>query len=397
MEESELFAAMGFSLEARQQAVVPLKRVYTPDVCRGIAADPKRGLGSAICLFHPCWPGLLIPLLDVGRDLGTVQPWGDDALLKRLTRRDTFRDAAFELRVLANLTRAGYRAHRIPEAPPRKTPDLAVQVGLDTYELELKAVSDSPIDEAADFISEQLVRADLFVAGLHLELRGSEALSARAFEDLTGVLGDVPKIKAAFEECAARIRQSRGGSGVYEVLPYGTIQAVPGPGGGSVTPVVLPDLPSAKRINKLVRLVRDASRQFMVRRGIALVGVRRSADMLEVAEAIKAAAAQDPAGFARCHMVVLVDSVSDPVREYKSIPLALPVQVHPRRQLSKAQGRLAAVAAGHGGRVAHFVRAARPGEPSVAMGTAKRAMTSTVIGPDCKVDISRVLPGVGRT
>jgi hypothetical protein len=394
LEEDEIFAAMGFSLEARRDAALHLKRVFTPDVCREIGADPKRGYGSAIALFQRCWPGLLIPLLEVGRDLGTVEPWGDPALLKRLTRRATFHDTAFELRVLANLVRAGYRAQRIPEAPPRRTPDLGVQVGLDTYELELKAVSDSPLDEAADVVSEALVRAEVIVAGLHLELRGSESLSTKAFENLNAVLTETPKIVAAFEACSAGIRQAGGKPGVYQVPEYGAIHAIPGPAGGSVTPVVLPDLPAAKRINKLVRLVRDASRQFTQRRGITVLGVRRSAEMLDVSDAIKAAAAHDSSAFAKCHMVVLVDSVRDPVRDYGSIPLALPVQVHARRQISRAQERLAAIAAGRAGRDAHFVRHARPGESGLRMGAVRRAMTSTVIGPDGKFDANRALPGV---
>lgn len=381
-------------MAARQDAAVHLKRVFTPEVCREIAADPKRGNGSVITLFHQVWPGLVLPLLEVGSDLGIVQPWGDPLLLKRLARRDTFRETAFELRVLANLIRAGYQATRIPEVHARRTPDLEVRLGLDRYELELKGVSDSPIDEAADAVSEALLHRDVIVGGLHLELRGSDKLSARAFEDLKGVLVDLPQIAAAFEGAVAAIRASGGMPGVYEVPGYGSIHAIPGPVGGSVTPVVLPDLPVAKRVNKLVRLVRDASRQFTRRPGIAVVAVRRTAHMLDAAEAVKAAAAEDPDAFAKCHMVVLVDDVKDPVLDYGSIPLALPVQVHARRQMSRAQERLAAVVGGRGGRAARFIRPALPGEQVIPMGIVKRAMTSVVIGPDGKVDINRALPGV---
>lgn len=394
LEDDDVFTAMGFPLEFRSDAAAHLKRVFTREVCREIAADPARGNGSVIALFHRGWPGLVVPFLEVGRDLGTVQPWGDAALLKRLERRATFRDTAFELRVLANVIRAGYRAKRVPETQSQRTPDLEVQVGIDLYEIELKGVSDSPIDEAADAVSEALLRAEVIVAGLHLELRGSEALSARAFENLSAVLAEVPRIVAAFEEGSRRIQEAGAKPGVYAIPEYGAIHAIPGPAGGSVTPVVLPDLPAAKRVNKLVRLVRDASRQFSQRRGIAVLSVRRSADMLETAAAIKAAAAQDPAAFAKCHMVILVDDVRDPVLEYRSIPLALPVQVHPRRQMSRAQERLAAAVAARGGRPAHFVRPAQPGEPGLKIGTVRRVMTSTVIGPDGKFDANRALPGV---
>lgn len=70
--------------------------------------------------------------------------------------------------MLANLIGAGYRAKRIPEVHAHRTPDLEVQVGLDTYEFELKGVSDSPFDEAADAVSEALLHGELIVGGLHL-------------------------------------------------------------------------------------------------------------------------------------------------------------------------------------------------------------------------------------
>jgi hypothetical protein len=45
-------------------------------------------------------------------------------------------------------------------------------------------------------------------------------------------------------------------------------------------------------------------------------GFDASADMLDTADAIKAAAAEDAAALAKCHMVVLVDDVRDPVLDY---------------------------------------------------------------------------------
>ncbi|MBI5066941.1 MAG: hypothetical protein HZB56_01790 [Deltaproteobacteria bacterium] len=391
--EDEIFTAMGFPLHARRDAVAHLRRVFTTEVCREIAVDPKRFYGKAALFFQECWPGLLVPLLDVGTDLGVTQPWSDEGLLKRLTRRATFDDAAFELRVLSNLLRGRYPARRIPEAPPQKTPDLEVQVGLDRYEVELKAVNDSPLDVAAETINEQLLRADVIAPGLHLELRGSEELAERAFEDLDGVLAEARAVVAAYEACVSGIRREGAKPGVYEAPPYGTIHAVSGPEGGSVTPVVLPALPDYKRINKLVRLVRDACRQFSRRKGVAVVGVHRTADMLDTSEAIKAAAAADPAAFSKCQMVVLVDSVKDPNREYGAIPLVVAVQVHARRELSKALVRMAAVAAGRRGRSASFIRRTLPGEEGFAMGTVRRAMTAATIPADGKIDVGKMIPG----
>ena len=118
--EDDVFVAMGFPLAARREAAANLARLYTPTVCRAIREDPVSGYGMAILLFHSYWPGMLIPLLKVGRDLGVVAPWNDASFLTRLTKRNEFHEAAFELRVLANLRRRGYRCERVPEIHPRR-------------------------------------------------------------------------------------------------------------------------------------------------------------------------------------------------------------------------------------------------------------------------------------
>lgn len=126
--EDDVFDAMGFPLAARREAAANLARLFTPAACRAIREDPESGYGSVILLFYCYWPGLVIPLLEVGRDLGVVAPWNDAGLLTRLTKRNEFYEAAFELRVLANLRRRGYRCERVSESSARKTPDVRVQI-----------------------------------------------------------------------------------------------------------------------------------------------------------------------------------------------------------------------------------------------------------------------------
>jgi hypothetical protein len=41
--DDDVFTAMGCPLDARQDAALHLNRVFTPEVCRKIAADPERG------------------------------------------------------------------------------------------------------------------------------------------------------------------------------------------------------------------------------------------------------------------------------------------------------------------------------------------------------------------
>jgi hypothetical protein len=132
---------------------------------------------------------------------------------------------------------------------------------------------------------------------------------------------------------------------------------------------------------------------------MVVLGVWRTADLLRVGEAIQAAAARTPETYAKCHMVVLLDSTPDPAREYGSIPLCHAVQVHPRRQLTKAQLRFAVAAAGKRGRPAHLIQAARPGEHGVSLSTARRGMTTLVLdaataAPDGTIKVNMdYLPG----
>jgi hypothetical protein len=379
--EDDHFVAMGFPLAARRDAAANLARLYTPTVCRAIREDPVSGYGMVIFLFHCYWPGLLVPLLEVGRDLGVVAPWDDTGLLTRLTKRNEFYEAAFELRVLASLRRRGYRSERVPEDPPRKTPDLRVQIGTEWHDVEIKAVHPSPIDDAAETLHERLMMRNLLVPGLRLTLLGGEELRRRATHELAGVLKEADAIADAFAETASDIRATRK-PGDYPVPGYGLIHAVPGPRFGSVTPMVMPDLSQRRRIVKAMRLARRATEQLKTRRGITLIGVWHSANLLRLAERIRAEARERPTEFRTTHMVVLVDSVTDEKREYGygSIPVALPVQVHERRQLTKAQLRFAKAAAGDGGRDSTFVRAAKPGERGVALRTTRLPHTAVSLG-----------------
>lgn len=377
--EDDVFASMGFPLEARREAAANLAKLYTPEVCRSIQEDPEGGYGIAVLLFQRYWPGMLIPLLEVGRDLGVVAPWGDPSLLRRLTKRNEFYEAALELRVLANLRRRRYRCERVPEHPSNKTPDVRVQIGLEWHDVEVKAVHPSPIDDAAEILHGRLSAGDIHVPGLNLTLASGEEFAKRANSDLHGVMKEADAIVDAFTQAASAVRAA-GVPGDYPVPPYGFIRAVPGSRFGSVTPAVMPDLSQERRVVKALRLVRRAAEQLTTRRGIAIVGVWHAANLFQMAEAVQMEASKQPDAFGTCHMVVLTDSVTDETREYGSIPLALPVQVHERRQLSKAQLRFASAAAGNGRNAATFVRPAMPGEAGVAPRTTRRQVTSVSLG-----------------
>ena len=137
--------------------------------------------------------------------------------------------------------------------------------------------------------------------GLHVELVGSRKLHRRALTDLAGLLREVPQIVEAFDACVSSIRQAGGKPGRYAAEPCGAVIATAQPGLGSMTPNVLPDLPPEKRVNKAVRLVRAAATQFTRRKGIVVLGLRRSADIMNVAEGIKRAAIESRPALDKSH------------------------------------------------------------------------------------------------
>ena len=127
------------------------------------------------------------------------------------------------------------------------------------------------------------MHGNLLVPGLSLTLLSSEEFRRRATDDLDGLLTEVDSIAKAFAETASAVRTT-GQPGDYQVPGYGLIRAVPGPPFGSVTPMVMPDLSQGRRIVKAMRLVRRAAEQLKTRRGIALIGVWHSANLLHLAE-----------------------------------------------------------------------------------------------------------------
>jgi hypothetical protein len=269
--------------------------------------------------------------------------------------------------------------HALSEHPSSKTPDIRVQIGLEWHDVEIKAVHPSPIDDAAEELHRRLSAGDMLVPGLNLTLVGNNDFASRAGTALDSIMREADAIVRAFADAASRVRTAAV-PGEYEAPPYGLIRAVPGPRFGSVTPALMPELSQERRVVKAMRLVRRAAEQLTTRRGIAITGVWHAANLLDLAEAVRSEARKQPNAFRCCHMVVLIDSVTDESTGRRSIPIALPVQVHERRALTKAQLRFASAAAGDGGNQARFVRAAKPGEPGVTLRTTRRPVTSVSLG-----------------
>jgi hypothetical protein len=366
-EEFGLLREAGFDQARRRELVPVLARLYPPDVCREVREDIRAGFGGVIALFYASVPHL-VPLLEVARDLAVVDSWDDGHLIKRLRRRREFANAAFELRVLANLRRGAYLARRVPENPVGRSPDLTVRIGSAEYEVEVKSLDAAALDRFADRVADGIFSAQLHLPGMEVEL-----LSSNEFEEavLDAPDAELPSIDAVVSAYTAAVERARlaGVPGEFPAVPYGRVVVRPTTHGDSVAPRIVPDLSPEKRCARALRLIRDAGAQFSSRSGIVLLEVAHRAEFFDVEAAVQNAARYERRGFSKIHMVVLTDEIEDPRQPAQRLPVVLPVQVHSWRPLTNAQIEFACVAGGGERQKAALVRKARPGEPAVAIDT----------------------------
>lgn len=379
---TEEWRALGLPRDVRRKAVEGLRRIFPPEVCRTIRDDPSlRRYRSVIFLFDTLrMPGLVAPLLRLGLDAVETKPWEDAGLLHRLHCRGEHEEAAFELRVQAALLRAGFGVQRIPETPARRTPDFRVSARGATFDVEVKLLNRSELDQIAEDLNRLLWSRELIVTGLQLTLRGSEAFAEEVLSDPKRVRERLVAIADAYESTALRIRAAPA-PGTYAVEGYGSIIATPRDGLGSVTNLTLPELPEEKKAQRVLRLVRRGLPQLSGEHpGVLLVGLSRLAHPLEV-EALAAEAAKTDKGLRGCSMLVLCDSLEEPPGA-SSVAPASPIfhafSPGAYRRLRRVELELATAAAATSVRPAARVRVARPGDVEVSASYARRPPQSLV-------------------
>lgn len=271
---------MGYSRDRRRACAERLRALYGP------APDDE----FLRPLVEPSRPEELEPLLEVGANLELPDAWDNAHLLTRLRTGAEFEDAALEFRVFANASRGGYRPTRIPRAAG-KTADFLVRIGpVDEFELEVKGRGEVELARLGEQLNGRLGSAVTGIAGFHLELLGNAELFERAVRDRVGFAASFDTIVEAFNEAVARLRSGGSPPPVYDVPPFGKILAHPG--GQSVTPDVLADVPADARGEQAAKLARKGNSQFSSRNGIVFLDLRRRADMPAVARAVARSAAR---------------------------------------------------------------------------------------------------------
>ena len=370
--------ALGLSRQKRLLAVEGLARVFPPEACREIRDDQPRGLGRIISLFDGIrWPGHVYGLLELGINATVAKPWTDPTLLSRLRNRALHDGAAFEVRVQAALSRAGFGVQRIAESPLGKRPDLLVTSGSAAFEVELKLMNRPDLDVAAEELNRRLFPHDIMVQGFHVVARGSESLAERALDDLESVEAELPEISRAFGEAAARLRANPR-AGTHRVGDHGVLVAESCQGLGSYSVDLLPDLPDERKVRRVQGSLGKALRQLSGQRpGIVVIGLFHAAHPLLVERLVIEAAKNDD-NYSGCVMVVLCDSFrrsGAPARIDYSTPAFHAFSPRPYRHLRRRELEIAIAIASTHSRPASEMRPARPGDYAVTMSTRRPAIT----------------------
>jgi len=371
------FEELGFPRERRERAFRGLLKLYPPEVCREIRDGGKYDLGIVLLLFMPYFPSMVDDLLEVGCDVEAVQPWHDHNLLHRLRRWDGYPEAALELKVQANLARAGIKAERVPESPRRKTPEFRIAGERDDLLVEVKLVNNPHLHELAKELGSAIQCRTGSIAGFNLRLLGNESLSERALDyaQHAALLGEQDAIATAFSSCVDRLRQSGCVPGTFDAPPYGCVVATQEPGLGSVTADPLPDLPDEKRAARVVRLIKEAAAQLTAGQGIAVIGLYHAADPFLVEDVLRREEKREPRIFGRCRSVVLCDRLDGP-GEYDSTPVFFAFPGRAYRSVTKEHLRLAEIVAGDERRRARHLPRPEEGQPRIRLDTKRRRMTA---------------------
>lgn len=397
--------ALGLPLEKREIAAKALRKVFPPEICRAIREGSFDRYGPVLGLFGVVrTPGLVAHLLDLGLDASLAKPWEDPALLHRLHWRNMHDEAAFEVRVQAALLRAGFDAQRVPETPEEKRRDLDVRKEGASYEVEVKLVNEPDLNEVAKDLQHVFSTSELVVPGLHLELRGSDALAEQALDAtrLPSLQGQLREVVREFSECADRIR-SAPAPGRYVAGEVGHIIAIPGPQHGSFTNLTLPELSEEKKASRVVRRMRDGLDQLTGNdTGVLVVGVFHAAHPFLVERQAQLRAKSDDR-WKKCRMVVLVDNFPPPpdlgVSDMQ-IPVTHAFSPHIYRSLRPREIELALAAGGTHQRSAFPIGSPRSGHFAITMNTRRSPVTvrsSGRISLEAGASVQISIDGFGNT
>jgi hypothetical protein len=342
-----------------------------------IRDNPIHGFGPIIALFTRQPPGIICPLLEAGLDFAQVGEFDDLEQLGRLRKRQGFRAANFEVGVQASLQLAGFRSRRLSG---HGRPDLAVTVGGEEWEVEVKLLDDSVLDRLEETLRDRCAVGALTIPGLHLVLEGSDELSRKALDlderDLTE--DELKEIAQAFTRVAEEIQSGGNHPGIYPVPRFGRIVASDEEGLGSWTASLIPDLSEEKAVARCMRVIRKAFIQFSQSFPAAVVvGVFRGASLVKVEDALLELGVERSDRCGHCRLVVLVDRVTDGIGQ--SHRIGMPIALPPGRAVFADERRFALAAAGRRGQPAIFGRRERPGEQGLRLTTDRQRMTTTCI------------------
>jgi hypothetical protein len=295
----------------RERAARALARVYPPEVCRELLL--KRWYGWIVYpLFQGHLPLDVVPRLQLGLDLDTVQPWDDTELLNRLRNREHYNGAAFELSVWANLIRAGYQVQRTPQGPKRKLPDFAVIFDHRRYVLELKDLELGDLDVLAEEVQQIFYSGavDVTVPARAVTLLPSSSFCDTCLSDAgrKKIRESLDALAVAFLMKLLELERSGFEPGTYAVEPYGRIQIelqeqFPH---GTFACRLVPETSAWRSTKRIVNEIAHASKQLPDNAlGVVVINPRSFTQLEELGAELARKEAEKPSRFRNCAFVVV--------------------------------------------------------------------------------------------
>lgn len=325
-----LLTSSGFGRHGREIAAAALKRLYPHDVCLEMASDEQR-LAIVYGLFEPFVMSLL-PLLPLGIDLATCQPWEHGRLLTDLRSARAFWGAEREVWAWARLLRGHLSIVVEPDGRGSTKPDFAVTAANECCYVEVKT---NPIPDAERILAELRARVSPDAEALghpdrFVHVRGSESLGDAFFakEPWVAVLQCVPELRQELEKVATELKAGRHAVGRYRCGRLAEIEVSDRQDFRGQTAIDLwAGLPIQKLVARVIRKVREANSQTpRNRHAIAVVDVGGLRDLARLQDAVRFEAAARPDQFECVVAVIAIASSPDPTRLRKEVTVCMPVR-----------------------------------------------------------------------
>jgi hypothetical protein len=325
----QTLAAAGFHSRERRVAADGLRIAYPHHVCQEMAADENRL--EIICGLYEPFVLSIMPLLPLGLDLHACQPHGQDRLLNKLRRPETFCATEREVWAWARLVRAGLSPELEPRGRGNSRPDFAVRSGTEVCFLEVKT---NPMPDAERALwdlrtrvgpdVDQIAHPEKFLHVMGTELLGDVFFQPKPEEAAKMLL---PELRTALFQIRKAIRNANYADGDYPGGRYVKARLASEPKDllGQTALDLWAGFSDKKLVARVLRKVREANSQIpREHKAVVVVDVGGLKNLALLLEELQFQAKARPKDFECVSTVVTLAMTSTPTKIRDELALALP-------------------------------------------------------------------------